>query len=62
MNKKAGLFILFGLAIGASFGVFIGAALENTGLGVACGSIGGVFIGWLAAAAVLEHEKSNKSK
>ena len=62
MNKKFGLFILFGLAIGASFGVFIGAAIGNTALGIAFGAVGGLFIGWFVAAAVLENEKSKKSK
>lgn len=62
MNKKFGLFILLGLAIGATFGMFIGAAIGNIPLGVAFGAIGGLFIGWFIFAAVLENEKSKKSK
>jgi len=62
MNKKLGLFILLGLTIGASFGVFMGAAIENTPLGIALGAMGGLFIGWFIAAAVLENETSKKRK
>jgi membrane associated rhomboid family serine protease len=62
MNKKFGLFILVGLAIGASLGVFIGAAIGNVPLAIAVGAIGGLFLGWFVAAAVLEKEKSKKSK
>lgn len=62
MNKKFGLFILGGLAVGASFGTFIGAAMENMRLGIAFGAIGGLFIGWFIAAAVFENENSKKSK
>ncbi len=54
MNKKFGLFILLGLAIGASFGVFVGAAIGNIPLGIAFGAVGGLFLGWFIAAAVLE--------
>jgi hypothetical protein len=62
MNKKFGLFIAAGLAIGASLGIFIGAAMNNTTLGIAFGALAGLFIGWFIAAAVLENEKSKRKK
>lgn len=65
MNKQFGLFIVVGLAVGASFGVFIGTAIENTPLGIALGAmgaLGGLFLGWFLAAAVLENESAKKRK
>lgn len=62
MNKKFGLFILGGLAVGASFGIFIGAAMENIPLGIALGAMGGLFISVFIDAAVLENEKSKRRK
>jgi len=60
MNKKFGLFILLGLLFGGTFGIFFGAPLENPLLGVEFGALGGVFIGWFIAAAVIENEKTGK--
>jgi len=60
VNKKIGLFILGGLAVGANLGIFVGAALDNMRLGIALGAVGGLFIGWFIAAAVLENKKSKK--
>lgn len=54
MDKKIGLFILLGMLIGGTFGIFLAAPLENPLLGVALGALGGVFIGWFIAAAFLE--------
>ncbi|MEO8356658.1 MAG: hypothetical protein ABI621_12140 [Chloroflexota bacterium] len=65
MTKQFGLFIVVGLAVGASFGVFLGAAIGNTPLGIgmgAMGALGGLFLGWFMAAAVVENQKSKKSK
>jgi ABC-type uncharacterized transport system permease subunit len=56
MNKKFGIFILLGMLIGATFGVFLGAALENPLLGVSLGALVGVFLGWFIAAAVIENQ------
>ncbi len=60
MNKKFGLFILLGLLVGSTFGIFFGPVLENPLLGVGLGALGGVFIGWFIAAAVIENEKTGK--
>lgn len=62
MNKKFGLFILAGLAIGGSFGIFMGAAMENFPLGIAFGAMGGLFMSLFIDAAVLENEKSKRRK
>ena len=62
MNKKFSLFILAGMSIGASFGIFIGAAIENMPLGIAFGAMGGLFISLFIEAAVLENEKSKRRK
>ena len=62
MDKKFGLFILVGLSIGASFGMFIGAAMENMPLGIAFGALGGLFISLFIEAAILENEKSKRRK
>jgi hypothetical protein len=51
MDKKFGLFILLGLLIGGTFGIFFGAPLENPLLGVGVGALGGIFLGWFIAAA-----------
>jgi len=60
MNKNFGLFILLGLLVGGTFGIFFGAPLENPLLGVGLGALGGVFIGWFIAAAAMENEKKGK--
>lgn len=40
--------------MGAVFGIFLGASLENNTLGIALGALSGLFIGWFIGAAVLE--------
>ncbi|MBL8079923.1 MAG: hypothetical protein JNM55_18285 [Anaerolineales bacterium] len=63
MNKKFGLFILLGLFLGGTFGIFFAAPLENPLLGVAIGALGGVFIGWFIAAEFTETKNpSNNSQ
>ena len=57
MNKKFGLYIVLGLIIGGNFGIFLGPAMGNTPLAIALGALGGLFIGWFIAAAVLENSK-----
>jgi hypothetical protein len=51
MNKKFGLFILLGLLLGGTFGIFFAAPLENPLLGVALHAL--AFIGWFIAAAFI---------
>ena len=60
MDKKFGLFILFGLLIGGNLGVFLGAAMNNPVLGIGLGAVGGLFVGWFIAAAVQENKNSKK--
>jgi hypothetical protein len=62
MERRFGYYILLGLLIGAVLGVGLGAAIGNTALGVGLGALGGVFIGWFAAAAALEKRSGNKDK
>jgi len=65
MDKKLGLLILLGLAIGASFGVVMGTAIGNIPFGIAfgaLGALGGLFLGSSIAAAVLENENAKKRK
>jgi hypothetical protein len=57
MNREFGLYIILGLIVGANFGIFFGPVLGNTPLAIALGALGGVFIGWFIAAAVLESTK-----
>ena len=61
MNKKFGLYIVLGLILGAVFGNFFGPIVGNTALAMKLGALGGVFIGWFIAAAVIENSKG-KSK
>jgi uncharacterized membrane protein len=62
MDKKFGIFVLLGLLLGGQLGVFFGPILKNPILGVALGALGGAFLGWFIAAAVLENQNSNKNK
>jgi hypothetical protein len=59
--NKSGIFILLGLCIGATFGVFLGAAIQNMVLGTGLGALGGVFLGLFTAAAVLENQNAKKN-
>ncbi len=54
MTRKLGYFLLLGVGMGAIFGIFLGAPLENNTLGIALGALSGLFIGWFIGAAVLE--------
>lgn len=62
MNERIGLSILTELAIGSVLGLLIGGALENIHLGIMLGALGGVSIGWLITAVVIEIEKSTRRK
>lgn len=57
MDKQLGLYIVVGLGFGAILGVFLGEAIENMGLGVALGALGGTFLAWFVAAAVREESR-----
>ena len=60
MDLKFGLFIVLGLVIGSVFGVSLGAVIGNNAIvaiGIIAGPIGGVFLGWFVAAAVLKNRK-----
>ncbi|MGE5072588.1 MAG: hypothetical protein ACM3MF_04100 [Anaerolineae bacterium] len=60
MDRRFGYFIFAGAAIGALFGLGIGAANGNTLFGLGEGALVGVFLGWFVAAAVMEREKQKK--
>ena len=57
MDKQFGYYIFLGLLIGAAFGFGLGTANGNTLLGLALGSLTGVFVGWFIAAAIVEQKK-----
>ena len=61
MDKRLGLYIILGLILGAVFGIFFGPVVGNTALAMTLGALGGVFIAWFIAAAVIENSKG-KSK
>jgi hypothetical protein len=50
-ERKFGLYIFLGLAIGAVLGIGLGAANGNVFNGFWIGALAGVFIGWFIAAA-----------
>jgi hypothetical protein len=54
MDRKFGIYILVGLVIGVFFGMLLGPAIGNNLLGIGLGALGGVFVGWFAAAAALK--------
>jgi ABC-type uncharacterized transport system permease subunit len=59
VDKKFGYYIFGGMLIGALFGM-LWAGRGNPVMGIAIGAIAGTFIGWFAAAYVMEKEKENK--
>jgi len=56
MDRKFGYLIVLGLLIGAVFGMGVGTANGNTLFGIGLGTLGGVFMGWFAAATVLDKQ------
>ncbi len=58
MDKRYAYFVLAGLAFGAMVGAAVGAANGNPLTGLGIGALVGVFIGWFAAAAAMERDKS----
>jgi ABC-type uncharacterized transport system permease subunit len=59
MDKKFGYYIFGGLLIGALFGL-LWSANENPVLGIGIGALVGTFIGWFAAAYVMERDEEKK--
>lgn len=62
MDRKFGIYILLGLVIGVLFGVFLGSATGNTILGIGPVALGGVFVGWFAAAAALKNRNGKEDE
>jgi ABC-type uncharacterized transport system permease subunit len=60
MQRKNAIFIWIGLAIGAIFGMMVGAAEENLIWGLALGALAGTFVGWFIAIALEQKSKSEK--
>ena len=56
MNLRFGHYIVLGLAIGAIFGMGLGAANGNPGLGIGIGALVGLFLGWFVAAAATQKQ------
>lgn len=61
MDKNFGLYIVWGILVGAIFGVSLSPASGNLALGALEGAIAGIFIGWFIAAAVKE-KSADKSR
>jgi ABC-type uncharacterized transport system permease subunit len=59
MDKTFGYYIFGGALIGALFGL-IWATGSNPLVGLGMGALVGAFLGWFAAAAVLEQRKKGK--
>lgn len=59
MDKKFGYYIFGGMLLGALFGM-LWAGKGNPILSIAIGALIGTFIGWSAAAYVMEKEKEKK--
>jgi len=56
MERRFGYYIVLGLVIGGFLGMGFGATSGNIALGLVLGALGGLFIGWFAAAADLEKQ------
>jgi hypothetical protein len=57
MDKRFGYLVLLGLVIGALFGLSLAPATGSTLLSIGLGALGGAFIGWFAAAAVMQNRE-----
>jgi membrane associated rhomboid family serine protease len=60
MDKKFGLYIVAGLAMGAIYGIFFSPATDNGLLAIALGALAGLFLGWFVAIIVQQREKRDK--
>lgn len=61
-ERKFGLYIFLGAAIGGGVGTALGAVSGNIFLGVWIGVLSGVAVGWFIAAAEHEREKKQDSQ
>ena len=61
MKHRMGVYAVVGVLFGSIFGVFLGEALGHGGFGVAVGALCGLYLGWFAAAAVLEGGNKKKT-
>ena len=59
MDKKFGIYIFAGLLIGGIFGVFLGTAVGSPAV-IAVGALGGLFVGWFAAAAASSQTENKR--
>lgn len=57
--EKFGYLIFVGMAIGAVFGMGIGAANGNALFGTWLGAVAGGFLGWFMAIAAQERQSNN---
>ena len=60
MGRKFGYYIALGLLIGVLLGRGVGATSGNIILGIGLGALGGLFVGWFVAAAVLQNRDDKK--
>jgi hypothetical protein len=58
MNKKYGLYMIFGLIIGADLGIFFGPAIGNTPLAIVLGALGNIFSVWFLVVLIVERSKA----
>jgi len=59
MDKRFGYYVFGGMILGALLGLLWSAG-GNVVWGLLIGGVAGTFIGWFAAAAVMEQEKKKK--
>jgi hypothetical protein len=62
MEHRFGTFIILGLVTGCTMGVYFGTALENPLLSVGLGGLGGLFLSWFIAAAIMENQNIKFNK
>ena len=60
MERKFGIYIVLGLAMGVIFGLGVGAANGNTPYGVGLGALFGTYIGWFVAAVAVERQNKKR--
>jgi len=54
MDRKHGILIFAGLAVGAMFGLMFAGSSGNPVMGLSIGAFAGAAVGWFAAAAMME--------
>lgn len=60
MDKKFGLYLVFGAFLGALFGTAFTPVIEHDWLAVFGGVLTGVFLGWFIAAAAQTRNQNRK--